>query len=57
MMTSIRVILEIIRKEFYQIRQDKRMLGVSLVAPILQVILLGYAATTDIKNSNLVVCD
>jgi len=57
MKTSLRVIAEIVRKEFYQIRQDRRMLGVSLVAPILQVILLGYAATTDIKNSNLVVCD
>jgi ABC-2 type transport system permease protein len=51
------VILEIIKKEFYQIRQDKRMLGVSIAAPILQVVLLGYAATTDIKFSNLVVCD
>jgi ABC-2 type transport system permease protein len=57
MHTSLRVIGEIIRKEFYQIRQDKRMLGVSLAAPILQVILLGYAATTDIKYSNMVVCD
>jgi len=51
------VIFEIIRKEFYQIRQDRRMLGVSIAAPILQVLLLGYAATTDIKYSTLVVCD
>lgn len=54
---SVQVIGEIIRKEFYQIRQDKRMLGVSVMAPILQVLLLGYAATTDIKNSTMVVCD
>ena len=54
---SVNVILEIIRKEFYQIRRDKRMLGVSMVAPILQVFLLGYAATTDIKNTTMVVCD
>src|ERR1700741_1730552 len=54
---SILVILEIIKKEFYQVRQDKRMMMVSVVAPIMQVLLLGYAATTDIKNSNLVVCD
>jgi len=51
------VIGRMIRKEFYQIRQDRRMLFVSIVAPFLQVILLGYAATTDIKNSTLVVCD
>ncbi len=57
MRNSFLVILEIIKKEFYQIRQDKRMLGVSIAAPILQVLLLGYAATTDIKNSTMVVCD
>src|SRR5258708_189386 len=53
---SLRVIFEIVKKEFYQVRQDKRMLSVSLIAPILQVLLLGYAATTDIKYSNLAVC-
>ncbi len=57
MKESFHIIFEIIKKEFYQIRQDKRMLGVSIVAPILQVFLLGYAATTDIKNSTMVVCD
>ncbi len=57
MKRSIQVILEIIRKEFYQIRQDRRMLVVSLAAPILQVLLLGYAATTDITNSTMVVAD
>jgi ABC-2 type transport system permease protein len=57
MRNAMQVIGEIIRKEFYQIRQDKRMLGISMVAPILQVLLLGYAATTDIKDSTMVVCD
>jgi ABC-2 type transport system permease protein len=57
MRNSINVIIEIIKKEFYQIRQDRRMLSISIVAPIMQVLLLGYAATTDIKYSNLVVCD
>jgi ABC-2 type transport system permease protein len=33
------------------------MLAVSLMAPFLQVLLLGYAATTDIKNTDIVVCD
>lgn len=51
------VIGEMIRKEFYQIRQDRRMLFVSVMAPFAMVLLLGYAATTDIKNSTLVVCD
>lgn len=56
-MDALFVIWEIIRKEFYQIRQDRRMLVVSIVAPIMQVLLLGYAATTDIKETNMVVCD
>lgn len=54
---SLAIVLEIVRKEFYQIRQDKRMLALSILAPFIQVILLGYAATTDIKNTTMVVCD
>jgi ABC-2 type transport system permease protein len=54
---SARMIGEIIRKELLQIRQDRRMLGVSLAAPLLQVLLLGYAATTDVKYSVMAVCD
>ncbi|MEW6511645.1 MAG: ABC transporter permease, partial [Bacteroidota bacterium] len=54
---GLRVILQMVRKEFSQIRQDRRMLAVSIAAPILQVLLLGYAATTDIRNSTLIVCD
>ena len=57
MKAAVAVIGEMIRKEFYQIRQDRRMLGVSIVAPFAMVLLLGYAATIDIKNSTLVVCD
>ena len=57
MKASIAIIIEIVKKEFFQIRQDRRMMSLSLVAPIMQILLLGYAATTDIKNSNLVVCD
>ena len=57
MKKSFLVILEIMKKEFYQIRRDRKMLVVSIIAPFLQVILLGYAATTDIKNTTMVVCD
>ena len=51
------VLASLVRKEFYLIRRDKRMLGLSIAAPILQVLLLGYAATTDIRGSKLVVAD
>jgi ABC-2 type transport system permease protein len=54
---SLFVILEMVRKEFLQIRRDKRMLAVSVVLPVVQVILLGYTATTDIRFTTMVVCD
>lgn len=54
---SLAVIGEIVRKELYQVRGDKRMLGISILAPVVQVLLLGYAATTDITNTTMVVCD
>ena len=53
----MKVIYHIIIKEFLQIRRDKRMLGMSFLAPILQLILLGYAATTDIRSIPMVVVD
>ncbi len=53
----MRVIRHIIRKEFLQLLQDKQMLRVSLVAPVLQLIILGYAATFDVKDIPLVVVD
>ena len=55
--SSAGTIAGIVRKELLQVRQDRRMLGISLVAPILQVLLLGYTATTDIKDSGMVVRD
>jgi ABC-2 type transport system permease protein len=50
-------LLSIIRKEFIQIRRDVRTLAIIVVMPIMQLFLLGYAATTDIKNISLVVWD
>jgi ABC-2 type transport system permease protein len=54
---SLRTIFEIVRKEFFQLRQDRRMLIVSIIAPFLQVLILGYAATLDITDANMVICD
>jgi ABC-2 type transport system permease protein len=53
----MKVIREMIIKEFLQIRRDKRMLPIVILAPIIQVILLGYAATVDVKEIPLVVSD
>lgn len=51
------VIRTIIRKEFIQLFRDKRMILPLFVAPILQLILFGFATTVDIKNITLAVVD
>lgn len=50
-------LLSIIRKEFLQIFRDLRTVVIILVIPILQLFLLGYAATNDVKNVPLAVLD
>jgi ABC-2 type transport system permease protein len=50
-------LLSIIRKEFIQIFRDKRTLALILVIPIMQLFLLGYAATNDVRNVPLAVFD
>ncbi len=47
----------VMRKEFIHIRRDPRTLIVMFVAPLLQLILLGYAATTDVRNVPLAIFD
>ena len=53
----MKAIRELMIKEFLQIRRDKRMLPLVILAPVVQVILLGYAATVDVKNISLAVYD
>ncbi len=53
----MKTIYHIIVKEFLQLRRDRRMLGLSFLAPVLQLMLLGYAATTDVKEIPMLVCD
>ena len=50
-------LLSIIRKEFIQIFRDPRTLALILVMPIIQLFLLGYAATTNVKNVPIAVWD
>jgi ABC-2 type transport system permease protein len=44
-------------KEFLELRQNPRLFGIVIVAPIIQLTMLGYAATTDVKNVPIVVAD
>lgn len=50
-------LLSLIRKEFIQILRDPRTLALVLVIPIMQLFLLGYAATNDIREVPLAVFD
>lgn len=50
-------LFHIIKKEFIQVLREKRLLGIIIIAPILQLIIFGYVATTDVKNINMAVFD
>ncbi len=47
----------LIAKEFIELRRTPQLLRLVLIAPILQLTLLGYAATTDVTNVPVVVVD
>ncbi len=49
--------LSVMRKEFLHIVRDKRTLAVMLLMPIIQLLLMGYAATTDIAQLRTAVLD
>jgi ABC-2 type transport system permease protein len=53
----MKTIYHIIVKEFLQLRRDRRMFGLSFMAPVIQLMLLGYAATTDVKEIPMLICD
>ena len=44
-------------KELIELRQDPRLFGIVVMAPIIQLFLLAYAATTDVRNVPIVVAD
>ena len=50
-------IFYIVKKEFIQTFNDKRMVMLIFVAPILQLVLLGYAVNMDIKHVSTAVID
>ncbi len=53
----MRKILHIIRKEFLQVRRDRGMLAILFIAPMLQLLLLGYVVSADVRNIQTVICD
>jgi ABC-2 type transport system permease protein len=47
----------LIRKEFIQITRDPRTLILVLIIPVMQLFLLGYSATNDVRNVPMAVFD
>lgn len=47
----------IIQKEFKQLVRDRKMLAILIVAPIVQLVVLGYAVNFDIDHIPVAVCD
>ena len=53
----MRTILYVIQKEFIQVRRNKIMLRMIIMIPIVQMLVLVFAATYDIKNINVFLVD
>lgn len=57
MKRSIGRTMELVRKEFRQLFRDRRMIGFMFGAPLLQLVLLGFAVSTDVRDTALIVVD
>lgn len=53
----MRRVMHLVLKEFLELRQDPKLFGIVILAPILQLTVLGYAATTDVLDVPVVVVD
>ena len=53
----MRSILELLRKEFRQIFRDRPMITIIFIVPIVQLLILAFAITTDVKHLKLAIVD
>ena len=53
----MRQLWALIRKEFIQIRRDPRTLGIIIFAPVVMLVLYGYAINFDVRHIGVAVCD
>lgn len=53
----MRRVLYLVRKEFLELKSDPRLFGIVVMAPIVQLTVLGYAASTDVHDIPVVVVD
>jgi ABC-2 type transport system permease protein len=54
---SLKRIRHIVRKEFIQIRRNRQNFALLLIAPILQLLIFGYASRLDVRDVPIVVAD
>ena len=54
---GLRRLAHLVRKELIELKADPRLFGIVIIAPIIQLTVLGYAATTDVKDIPLLVVD
>jgi ABC-2 type transport system permease protein len=53
----VRRVRFVVWKELIELGRDPRLFGIVVMAPIIQLLLLGYAATTDVRDVPIVVAD
>jgi len=51
------VLFRVLLKELLQLRRDRRMIGMMIVGPLVQLIVLGFAANLDVTDIPLLVVD
>ena len=57
MTAALSRILHVVWKEVIQLRRDRRMFGMILLMPIMELFIFGYVVATDITDIDLAVCD
>jgi len=53
----MKTILHIIKKEFLQLKRDPKMFAIVLIAPVIQLVFLGYAVNMDVEKVPTVIFD
>ena len=53
----MRVLLFILRKEFIQIFRDKMMLPMLLLMPLMQLLILPFAADMDVRHLKIIIVE
>lgn len=54
---SLTRVFEMVRKELIQLFRDPALLRVIFVAPVLQLVVFGYAVSTDVENTRTAIVD